>query len=117
MSDMSSPKMPMVDEPLAKQPLLPRVRLIWSFVAVTAAAILIALVREVEQGPALVTAIIVIVAWLAVLFAIFSLLFLITYALGLLENLLAPPPDDVLSPFASDRKPDQIVPPLKTDAV
>ncbi|MGN6134834.1 MAG: hypothetical protein ACTHOU_10055 [Aureliella sp.] len=107
----------MLDEATGSQPLLPRVRLIWSFVALTAAAVLIALVRQVDQGAALVTALVVTTAWLTVLFVMFSLLFLVTYALGLLENLLAPPQDDVLSPFANDRLPEQVVPPAKTDAM
>ena len=107
----------MQDESPGKQPLLPRVRLIWSFAALTASAVLIALVREVDQGAALITAIVATFAWLSILFAMFSVLFLVTYTLGLLENLLAPPQDDVLSPFASDRPPEQIVPPSKTDAV
>ena len=107
----------MHEEPVEKQLLLPRVGLIWSFVALTASAVLIALVREVDRGAALVSAIVVTVAWMAVLFAMFSSLFLITYALGLLEDLLAPERDDILSPFADDRLPEQIVPPLKSDAV
>jgi hypothetical protein len=114
---ISDREMPMQDEPSGTQPLLPRVRLIWSFVAVTAAAVLIALVRQVDQGHALVIAIVTTLAWLALLFTLFSLMFFISYALGVLEKLLAPPQDDVLSPFAGDRKPEQIVPPLKSDAV
>lgn len=107
----------MQDDPAGKQPLFPRIRLIWSFVAVTAAAVLIALVREVDQSAALISAIVGTLAWLTILFALFSLLFLVTYALGLLENLLAPPQDDVLSPFADDRLPEQIVPPIKSDSL
>jgi tellurite resistance protein TehA-like permease len=106
----------MHDEPISKQLLLPRVGLIWSFVAITLAAILIALVRELDRGAALISAIVLTLAWIAVLFAMFSVLFLVTYSLGLLEDLLAPQQDDVLSPFADDRLPEQIVPPLKTDA-
>ena len=106
----------MQDELREKQLLLPRVRLIWSFVALTAAAVLIALVRELDRGAALISAIVITVAWLAVVFAMFAILFLITYGLGLLEDLLAPEQDDVLSPFADDRLPDQVIPPLKTDA-
>lgn len=114
-----------IDDPLAtgtaagqpeRQPLLPQVRLMWVFVAVTGAAVLIALVRLADQGFALVSAIVAIAAWLGLLFGMFSILFLVTYALGLLETLLAPPQEEVLSPFASQRLPEQIVVPLKTDA-
>ncbi|MCC6508852.1 MAG: hypothetical protein IT423_07080 [Pirellulaceae bacterium] len=98
-----------------RQPFLPRTRLIWSFVAVTAAAVLIMLVRWADQGVALIAALVAIAAWVAGLFAMFSLLFLITYFLGVLENLLAPPENEVLSPFAQDRLPEQIVAPNKVD--
>ena len=104
-----------VEPPLVAQPLLPRVKLIWSFVAITAAALLISLVRWAGEGQALVVAIIAILAWMACLFACFSILFLMTYAFGILETLLAPPEPSVLSPFAQDRLPEQIVTPLHVD--
>jgi hypothetical protein len=99
-----------------RQPLLPQIRLKWTFAAVTAAAVLTALVRMADQDAALVSAIVAIAAWVAALFSMFGVLFLITYALGALENLLAPPQDEVLSPFAGERLPEQIVVPAKTDA-
>jgi hypothetical protein len=101
---------------LGRQPLLPQMRLIWSFVAVTASAVLITLVRFADQGAAMVAALISVLIWLAVLFGAFSVLFAITYALGLLEALVVPPEQPVLSPFANDRLPDQIVAPIKSDA-
>ncbi|MGN6546255.1 MAG: hypothetical protein ACTHK7_14470, partial [Aureliella sp.] len=79
-------------------------------------AVLIALVRMADQGAALVSAIVALSAWLGLLFAMFSVLFLITYALGVLENLLAAPQEEVLSPFAGERLPEQIVVPRKLDA-
>ena len=100
-----------------RQPFLPRVPLIWSFVAVTAAALLIALVRAADQGTALITAVVCTVAWCGLLFGLFSVLFLITYGLGLPEELLAGPTVEVQSPFAIDRLPEQIVVPPKSDAV
>lgn len=102
-------------QPLPVQPLLPRVKLIWSFVAITATAVLISLVRWAGEGQSLVTAIVAIVSWMAGLFACFSILFLLTYTLGLLETLLAPPEQEVLSPFAQDRLPEQIVSPQHVD--
>lgn len=102
-------------QPIRVQPLLPRVKLIWSFVAITATAVLISLVRWAGEGQALVVAIVAIVCWMAGLFACFSILFLLTYALGLLETLLAPPEQEVLSPFAQDRLPEQIVSPQHVD--
>ena len=100
----------------ARQPLLPQIRLKWTFAAVTAAALLIALVRMADQDAALISAIVATVMWLALLFGMFCVLFLFTYALGLLENLLAPPQEEVLSPFATERLPEQIVVPSKSDA-
>lgn len=102
-------------QPIVVQPLLPRVKLVWSFVAITAAAVLISLVRWAGEGQALVLAIVASLTWMAGLFACFSILFLITYALGILETLLAPPETEVLSPFAQDRLPEQIVAPLHVD--
>lgn len=102
-------------QPLAVQPLLPRVKLIWSFVAITAAAILLSLVQWAGEGHALIVALLALAAWLGGLFACFSILFLITYALGILETLLVPPEQEVLSPFASDRLPEQLVAPLHVD--
>lgn len=103
-------------EEVASQPLLPQLRLIWSFIAVTAAAVLITLVRLADEGVAMVAAIMSVITWLAILFGAFCVLFLITYALGALENILAPPEQPVLSPFAKDRMPDQIIEPIKVDA-
>ncbi len=102
-------------QPSTTQPLLPRVKLIWSFAAITGAAVLISLVRWAGEGQALILAIVSMVGWLAGLFACFSLLFLITYTLGILETLLAPPEQEVLSPFAKDRMPEQIVAPIPVD--
>lgn len=105
----------MSTEPLPIQPLLPQVRLVWTFALVTGAALLIALVRASDQGQALVWAIVGMLLWLAGLFSLFGLLFLVTYAFGRLENLVAPPDEEVLSPFASDRFPEQIVTPVQSD--
>ncbi len=102
-------------QPLAAQPLLPRVKLIWSFAAITAAAVLISLVQWAGEGHALIVAIVSLSAWMGGLFACFSILFLITYALGILETLLAPPQHQVLSPFAGDRLPEQVIAPLHVD--
>lgn len=99
-----------------RQPLLPQMRLKWSFAAVTAAAVLIALVRMADQDAALISAIVGVAGWLALLFGMFCVLFLVTYAMGVLETLLAPPHDEVLSPFANERLPEQIVVPPNTDA-
>lgn len=107
----------MRDQTNLRQPFLPRVRLIWSFVAVTAAAVLISLVRIADQSTALISAVVAVVLWGGLMFGLFCVLFLITYALGLLEELLAGPSTDVQSPFAEDRLPDQIVVPIKTDAL
>lgn len=101
--------------PTAAQPLFPRVKLIWSFAALTGAAILISLVRWAGEGQALILAIVSIVGWLVGMFLCFSLLFIITYSLGILETLMAPPEHEVLSPFAADRLPEQIVAPIKVD--
>lgn len=106
----------MQDETKLRQPFLPRVRLVWSFVAITAAAVLITLVRVADQSTALITAVVAVVLWGGLMFGFFSTLFLITYALGLLEELLAGPTIEVQSPFAEDRMPEQIVVPTKTDA-
>lgn len=101
--------------PLGAQPLLPRVKLIWSFAAITAAAVLISLVRWAGEGQALLVAIIATLTWMAALFGCFCIMFLVTYTMGVLETLLAPPEHEVLSPFASDRLPDQIVTPQHVD--
>ena len=114
-SELTPPARTTVGE-TERQPLLPQMRLKWAFVVLTAAAVLIALVRMADQGTALVSAIVAIAGWLVLLFGMFSILFLITYALGLLENLLAPAQDEILSPFAGERLPEQVVVPPKMDA-
>ncbi len=102
-------------QPAAVQRLLPQFRLVWSFVAVTAAALLLTLVRWAGEERALLWAIVMTLLWVAMVFASFKLLFVITYFLGLLETLLAPPEVEVLSPFAQDRLPEQVVSPLHVD--
>ncbi len=62
-------------QPLTAQPLLPRVKLIWSFVAVTAVALLISIVRWAGEGQALVAAVLALLLWLFFLFTLFSFFF------------------------------------------
>ncbi len=110
---MSPPVDPSSDTP--KPLLVPQVRILWTFALVTASAVLIMMVRWAQQGQALIVALVGILIWLAVVFAMFACLFLITYALGWLENLLAPPEPEILSPFATDRLPEQVVEPINAD--
>ncbi len=103
------------DQLLTAQPLLPRMKLIWSFAAITAAAILLTMVRWADEDLSMILAILSTLGWIVGLFASFCIMFLITYGLGVLENLLAPPEPEVLSPFAQDRLPEQIIAPVHVD--
>jgi hypothetical protein len=98
-------------EPPLRQPLLPRVRLIWLFGILTAAAVLFALVRDIGMAHALVAALLVVGCSLGLLLAASALCFAITYACGSLERGVNPPRVLPQSPFAADSLPQQLATP------
>lgn len=106
----------MPDEPASNQKLLPRVGMIWFFVAVTAFAALIMIVRAADQGGALLRGSLAMLVWSVVLAGLYALFFLFAYTVGWLEKLVAPVEVQPKSPFAKDALPEQQVQPMRVDA-
>jgi ABC-type dipeptide/oligopeptide/nickel transport system permease component len=98
------------------QPFLPRVRMIWLFVAITVVAIALGIIQAADQGHAFAAALVFTCVFLF-LFAMFSgASFLVSYFFGFAEkNLGASTVTE--SPFADGRLPDQQIPPSPTEVI
>jgi hypothetical protein len=97
-----------------QQPWLPRVRMIWYFVAVAVVAFALGIIQAADQGQALAAAFVFTILFIAV-FALFaSGCFLFTYFFGFLEKTLGDAPT-LANPFADGQLPDQLVPPRPTE--
>ncbi len=98
------------------QPFLPRVRMIWLFVAITVVAIALGIVQAADQGQALAAAF-VFTGMFVFLFAFFAgISFLFSYSLGFVEKNFGES-KLVSSPFADGRLPEQQVPPTPTENI
>ncbi len=98
------------------QPFLPRVRMIWLFVAITVVAIALGIVQAADQGQSLAAALVFTCVFLF-LFATFSgLSFLVSYLFGFVEKNFG---EETLtsSPFVDGRLPEQILPPTPSENV
>ncbi len=98
------------------QPFLPRVRMIWLFVAITVVAIALGIIRAADQGQSLAAALVFTCVFLF-LFAMFSgASFLVSYVFGFVEKNLG---ESTLtsSPFADGRLPDQLIPPTPSENI
>ena len=104
----------MAYEEALPQPFLPRVRMIWLFVAITVVAIALGIIRAADQGQALAAALVFTCVFLC-LFAMFSgASFLVSYVFGFVEKNLG---ESTLtsSPFVDGRLPDQLIPPTPSE--
>ncbi len=93
--------------------MLPRVSFRWLFGVTTAAAILAAVARAAGSGAALAGAAVVALGFIAICFALFVLVFFISWAIS---SLWYEPEDDTHkgSPFSQDQLPPQILPPRES---
>jgi len=98
------------------QPFLPRVRMIWLFVAITVVAIALGIIRAADQGQSFAAAFVFTGVFLF-LFALFSgLSFTFSYLFGFVEKNFGES-TVTSSPFAEGRLPEQILPPNSTENV
>lgn len=97
-----------------KQPLLPRVSLIWFFIAITIVAIALGVVRAAEQGRSLSAAMVFSVLFIAIFAVSSSLCFLFAYLIGATEKAIAGGQETPQSPFSDGSLPEQIIPPRKS---
>jgi uncharacterized membrane protein YhaH (DUF805 family) len=104
----------MLDEP-KQQPFLPRVGMIWFFIAVTIVAIALGVVRAAEQGRALAAAMVFIVIFIGLCGLCSAACFLTAFLLGAVEKAIVGPQETPASPFSDGSLPEQIVPPKPAD--
>ena len=101
------------------QPWFPKIRLMWLFVLISFAALLMFLIRSADQRGELVFALIYSVVFLVVFVAMLSFFygmsFLLAYSLGKFERKLSDSAVVTSSPFADGQLPDQIVPPRPSE--
>ena len=96
------------------QPFLPRVRMIWLFVAITVVAVALGIIRAADQGQSLAAALVFTCVFLF-LFALFSgLSFITSYLLGFVEKNFGEVVE-ISSPFIEGRLPEQILPPGQSE--
>ena len=104
-----------MQEEQEKQPLLPRVGMIWFFIVATLVAVGIGLVRSAEHGKALSVAIASTGGFLLLFFFLSGICFWIAFMFGATERKLFDH-ETPESPFVSDLPPEQIIPPLPRDS-
>jgi hypothetical protein len=101
-------------EESVSQPLFPRVRMIWFFVAAAAVAIALGIIRAADQGQAFAAALVVTGAFLTLTMLFFAATFVVAYLLGSIEKSLGESQMPA-SPFADGKLPEQILPPSPVD--
>ena len=100
-------------EPVLPSRLLPRISSRWLFVLTLLAAVIAAVARVAGQGSAVAFSVMVALAYLAIIFLLFSLLFFLVRGVSLIWY--APPSEaHDGSPFAADQLPPQILPPRES---
>lgn len=97
------------------QPLLPQVRMVWFFVAVTAVALVLAAMRTLGQGAALMAAAMTVGLFVVMLAMMFAGCFLLAYFLGVTERAIVGRNELPASPFSDGSLPEQILPPYRVD--
>jgi hypothetical protein len=97
-------------EEATPQPFFPRVRMIWFFIAATAVALAMGLIKAADQGQALAAALVFTAIFIALVFLFSAVCFFTAYMLGSMEKNLSDS-RTVSSPFADGRMPEQILPP------
>jgi hypothetical protein len=84
--------------------------MIWFFVTVLVVTLALAVVQAAEQGRGLAIAMVATVVFFVAFAILAGISFLIAYSCGATEKALAGK-DEPSSPFATDRLPEQVVPP------
>lgn len=98
------------------QPFLPRVRMIWLFIAITVVAIALGIIQAADQGQALAAALVFSCAFIF-LFALFSASsFLVSYTFGFVEKNFGAS-TVASSPFADGQLPEQLIPPNPSENI
>jgi hypothetical protein len=98
------------------QPFLPRVRMIWLFVAITVVAIALGIIQAADQGQALAAGL-VFSGLFVFLFAFCSgTSFLVSYMFGFVEKNFGES-TVTSSPFADGRLPEQVIPPTISENI
>lgn len=105
----------MSDEPQA-QPFLPRVGMIWFFIAAAIVAVALGVIRAADQGRALQAAVIFTVLFSLLFGCLSALSFLVAYFMGAAERAVAGKVDTPANPFSDGTPPPQIIPPKAVDA-
>jgi hypothetical protein len=106
----------MLEEEL-RQPFLPRVRMIWFFVVITAFALVLWVVRSAEQGRTLAAALLFTGLFL-LFYALFSAVsFLIAFFLGATRKAMVEANDTPRSPFSDGSPPEQIIAPRSVESL
>lgn len=104
----------MLDE-TPSQPFLPRVRMVWFFVVVTAVAVALTTIRATDQQAAFRSALIFAGLFVLLVGMLFSVCFLVAYSMGSLERAIVGKDQRPTSPFSDGSLPPQIVPPKRVD--
>ena len=106
----------MLDDP-KPQPFLPRIGMIWFFIAVTIVAIALGVVRAAEQGRSLAAAMVFTVIFVGLCAMLSAACFLTAFLLGALEKAIVGPQESPANPFSDGSLPEQIVPPNPADSI
>lgn len=100
-----------MNEPVAKQPLLPRISMRWYFVLVVVVAGFLTWLTRSEYQQSLVAVVVLLAIAAAGFLALSAVCFLLAYAIGATEKLSRHPEEKLQSPFAHEAMPPQIIPP------
>ena len=100
-----------MESPETPQPLMPRISMIWYFVVATLIAILAMIIMRAESRQPLAVAIVFTGMLLLFFLLIGGGAFLIAFAVGATEKMIAPKQTTPESPFIDGRLPPQIIPP------
>ncbi len=101
-----------IEEP--RQPWLPRVRMIWYFIAVAIVAVALGIIQAADQGQALAAALVFTFLFVLVFVLLSSACFFFVYSFGFLEKSLTEA-QVVSNPFADGQLPEQMIPPRPTE--
>lgn len=102
-------------EKTTSQPFFPRIRMIWFFIAAAVVALALGVIRAADQGQSLAAAVVFTGIFLILMMAFSALCFLAAYLFGSMEKSFGDS-QQASSPFATDRLPDQILPPKPVES-
>jgi CHASE2 domain-containing sensor protein len=100
-----------MSEPLATQPLLPRISMRWYFILVVLVAGFLTWLTRSEYQQSLVVVVVLLALATMCFLTMSAVCFLLAYSIGAMEKLSRKPEDQLQSPFAHEAMPPQIIPP------